>query len=209
MGTEILINLALGDGEPSPVVLPPDRLHELPPQRIIAVWCEAQPMTWHTDPDTGVMLPIEHTLGQVMLAARGDAVRIKRPLAIWTDGAEWDLSVTGSTRYGDQWWMRCARRPGETLEVALARYEHGLQFCPLGAVVMVVGIDLSVEADDELPHLIGCAELARRVPEVIGFVWVGTRSVDVLLKVRDEVDLPGPPPIIEIEPLAWGNRPTP
>lgn len=210
MSTEVLINLALGGIEPSPVVLPFDRLQDTDPRRIVAVWCEAQPMTWHTDPESGVMLPLEHTLGQVMIASRGDAVRIKRPLAIWTDSAEWDLSATGLTRYGDQWWMRCARHPSETHSAAFARYEDGLKFCPLAHTVMVVGMDLSVEDDDsELDHLVGCAELARRIPEVIGFVWVGTRSIDTLLRVQAEVDLPGPPPIIDIEPLAWGQGPTP
>jgi hypothetical protein len=209
MATEIIINLALGGIEPSPVVLPSDRLDQSDPRRVIAVWCEAQPMTWHTDPESGAMVPIEHTLGQVILASRADAVRIKRPLAIWTDSAEWDISVTGATRYGDQWWMRCARLPGETLADALARYEQGLKFCPLAHTVMVVGMDLSVEADGELEHLVGCAALARGLPEVIGFVWVGTRSIDTLLRVQAEVDLPGPPPIIDIEPLAWGEGPTP
>jgi hypothetical protein len=204
MGTEILINMALGGLDPSPVVLPLDRLPEVDPRRLIAVWCEARPMTWHTDHDTGIMIPVEHTLGQVMRASRDEAVRAKRPLALWTDGAEWDLSVTGATQYGDQWWIRCTQQPRESVSGAIARYEDGLKFCPLAHTVLVVGIDLPLEEESELDHLIACAELARRVPEVIGFVWVGTRSVDLAQRVAEDVDLPGPPPIIDVEPLAWG-----
>ena len=204
MGTETLINLALAGIGPSLVVLPADRADEVGVQQLVAVWCEAQPITW----EEGV--PREHTLRTVMQASRATATRLKRPLAIWTDGAEWDLSATPATQYGDQWWVRCARQPGETIPAAIIRYDAGLAFCPLAHVVLVVGLDLPGETDEEaLEHLVLCAELARRNSDVVGFVWVGTQSTDLLLRVDASLELPGPPPIIEIEPLAWGSSPTP
>ena len=210
MGTEILINLSMAGIGPSPVVLPVERLDEVPSQQLVAIWCEAQPVTWHIDPASGELWPIEHPLLGAMIASRGDAVRLKRPLAIWTDGAEWDLAVTPATKYGDQWWMRCTRGPRETPSAAVLRYDTGLEFCPLAHVVLVVGLDLPGETDEEaLEHLVLCAELARRHGDVIGFVWVGTQSLDLLLRVDARVELPGPPPIIDIEPLTWGSSPTP
>jgi hypothetical protein len=204
MGTETLINLALAGVGPSPVVLPADRTDEVSPQQLIAVWCEAQPITWEDGQ------PREHTLRTVMEASRATARRLKRPLAIWTDSAEWDLSATPATQYGDQWWLRCTRRPDETIPAAVTRYDAGLEFCPLAHAVLVVGLDGPGETDeDALEHLVLCAELARRHGDVVGMVWVGTQSTDLLLRVAANLELPGPPPITDIEPLAWGQSPTP
>jgi len=201
MGTEILINLSMASLGPSPVVLPADLVDNVPVQQLVAVWCEAQPI------DGG---PREHSLRTVMQASRTTATRLKRPLAIWTDGAEWDLSATPATQYGDQWWVRCARQPGETIPAAVIRYDAGLAFCPLAHVVLVVGLDLPGETDEEaLEHLVLCAELARRNSDVIGLVWVGTQSTNLLLRVDASLELPGPPPILDIEPLTWGSSPTP
>ena len=204
MGTEILINLSMASLGPSPVVLPADLVDNVPVQQLVAVWCEAQPITWE---DGG---PREHSLRTVMQASRATATRLKRPLAVWTDGAEWDLAVTPATRWGDQWWLRCTRRPDETILAAVTRYDAGLEFCPLAHAVLVVGLDGPGETDeDALEHLVLCAELARRHGDVVGMVWVGTQSTDLLLRVDASLELPGPPPIIEIEPLAWGSSPTP
>lgn len=202
MGTETLINLALAGIGPSPAVLPVERVTEVPPPQLIAVWCEAHPITWEGG------APQEHALRHVMQASRAAATRLKRPLAIWTDGAEWDLSATPATQYGDQWWMRCTRHASETIPAAVTRYDAGLEFCPLAHVVLVVGLDLPWETDEEaLEHLVLCAELARRHGDVIGFVWVGTQSTDLLLRVDATLELPGPPPILDIEPLTWGSTP--
>jgi len=204
MGTEILINLSMASLGPSPVVLPADLVDNVPVQQLVAVWCEAQPITWEDG------APREHTLRTVMQASRATATRLKRPLAIWTDGAEWDLAVTPATRWGDQWWLRCTRRPDETIPAAVTRYDAGLEFCPLAHAVLVVGLDGPGETDeDALEHLVLCAELARRHGDVVGMVWVGTQSTDLLLRVDASLELPGPPPIIDIEPLTWGSSPTP
>jgi len=91
----------------------------------------------------------------------------------------------------------------EALDSAVARYEDGLKYCPLDAVVLVLGVGLVENDELEVAHVLRCAELARARPDIVGVVWIGTSSLDVLLRLRD-LSLPGPPPIEDVEPVGWG-----
>ena len=193
MGTDILINLALGDIAPgAPGVMPADRALAFPAEQLIAVWCEAEP---------------GKTLYQVIVEARPTAIELHRPLAIFTRRAEFDLSVFGVCRFHDQWWMPTDRMVNEPIDVAVQRYARAIHACPLGRVVLVVGA-ADWLTDDLAAYVRACGALAHERHEVVGLVWIGRPAVEAVGDVSPEdlADLPGPPKVESVEPLNWGGR---
>lgn len=192
MGTDLLINLALGDlTDESPVVRPAARAHEAPPDRLVAIWCEAEP---------------GKTLYQVMVEARPVARELARPLAIFTRTATFDLSVFGLANYHDQWWMPTDRAVNEPIDVAIHRYDAALASCPIGRIVLVVGL-VDWLTDDLAAYVRACGALAERRKEVVGLVWIGRPAVEAVGDVSPEdlAALPGPPKVEAIEPIGWGH----
>jgi hypothetical protein len=192
MGTDILINLALGDFTPGALgVRPADRAGQFPVEQLIAVWCEAEP---------------GKTLYQVIVESRAVAVELHRPLAIFTRRAEFDLSVFGVCRFHDHWWMPTDRWVNEPIDVAVHRYDQAIASCPLGRVVLVVGV-ADWLTDDLAAYVRACGALAHQRPEVVGLVWIGRPAVEAVGDVSPEdlADLPGPPQVEDIEPIGWGH----
>lgn len=194
MSVDLLVNLALADLSPAPVVLPYERVALVPRERILAVWCEAE---------RG-----RATLADRVRASRSAARELRRPLAICTDEARFDLSVTGITEYHDQWWMPCLCPPGTDLDTLPATYLQEIEFCPLNQVVLIVGFE-----GEELPdnvrasHWKLCADLAQARQEVIGTVWLGapaTSAFHLLPQARKFLPK-SPPPMIEVDSLTWGK----
>ena len=188
MSLSTLINLALADVTPGPLVLPVEDVDHADVARLIAVWCDAHP---------GVRL------FDRIAASRPKAREIKRPLAIYTGAATWDLAVTGLVdQHTDQFWMHCQLHRGQPLHELRDRYELELRVVPVQHIVLVIVPSDADEGEEELAHLRACRDLARNNADIIGVVWLGSSVIE---------DLPGPPPVVELAaPLGWGQGgPTP
>lgn len=189
MGTDLLINLALGDIEARAGVMPADRAASAKLEQLVAVWCEAEP---------------SRTLYQVIEDARPVARELKRPLAIYTPVARFDLSIVGVCLNSDQWWMACDRHPDEPIDLAIGRYEDEVHYCPLGRVVLVVGL-ADWLSEDLAAYVRACGDFARRRSEIVGLVWIGRPAVEAVgdVTAEDLAALPGPPPVEAVESFSW------
>ena len=186
MSVEILVNVALGDLVPAPLVLPYERLGLVRRERILAVWCEEE---------------LGHeTLYQRVQASRGPARVIRRPLAIYSDTGSFDLSVTGIVEASDQWWVNCQRRASESLEQFRERMTLELDYCPLRDVVLLVGLSPPPTTNDaeEAAYLFACAALAHERPDVVGVVWLGAPTPAVLEALEAVKSVVRPPPYLEL-----------